>query len=161
MTSSSLEVLASLSFDDAGFIENMCVRGGIEPPFYTAYVQEIQKIIRQNARLEFDAIWREHEISGVPRSILSDTLSRAIVNLQDELQYSSLYDKVELRNKVLHQAFPQLLIEKIGFAVLLRRIEEAYLRALFGSYLASRFIYRYGVAASQFRMYEFISSFEH
>lgn len=160
MTSSSLEVLASLSFDDAGFIENMCVRDGKEPAFYTSYVKEIQNIIRQNARLEFDAIWREHEASGVPRSILSDTLSKAIVDLQDELQYSTLYDKIKLRNTVLHQAFPQLLIEKIGFDVLTKRIEEAYLRALFGSYLASRFIYKYGVAASQFRMYEFISSFE-
>lgn len=138
----------------------MCVKDGKEPVFYTAYVMEIQNVIRQNARLEFDAIWREHQESGVPRSILSDTLSKAIVTLQDELQYSSLYDKSALRNRVLHQAFPKLLIEKIGFVTLLGRIEEAYLRALFGSYLASRFIYKYGVNASQFRMYEFISSFE-
>lgn len=160
VTSSSLEVLASLSFDDAGFIENMCVRDGKEPEFYTAYVKEIQEIIKNNAKMEFEAIWREHEESGTPRSLLSDTLSKAIVNLQDELQYSSLYDKVDLRNRILRQAFPNLLVEKIGFEVLVERIEEAYLRALFGSYLASRFIYKFGIAASQFRMYEFISSFD-
>lgn len=160
VTSSSLEVLASLSFDDEGFVQNMCVRDGKEPDFYTAYVKEIQEIIKHNAQMEFEAIWRESEASGTPRSLLSDTLSKAIVNLQDELQYSSLYAKVELRNRILSQAFPKLLIEKIGFEVLINRIEEAYLRALFGSYLASRFIYKYGVAASQFRMYEFISSFD-
>src|SRR5947199_10411040 len=52
VTSSSLEVLASLSFDDAGFIENMCVgSGGQAPEFYMAYVKEVQDIINRNARL--------------------------------------------------------------------------------------------------------------
>lgn len=160
MTSSSLEVLASLSFDSEEFIEHMCVRDGKEPAFYTAYVKQIQEVIKHNAEMEFEAIWKEHERSNVPRAILSDRLSKAIVDLQKELQHSSLYDKVELRNRVLHQALPNLLIESIGFETLIGRIEPAYLRALFGSYLASRFIYKYGIAASQFAMYEFISSLE-
>merc|ERR1719262_1598718 len=43
VTSSSLEVLASLSFDDQGFIENMCVGAdGTVPEFYKTYVKEVQ-----------------------------------------------------------------------------------------------------------------------
>src|SRR6266511_171640 len=45
VTSSSLEVLAALSFDDEGFIENMCVKeNGSVPPFYEAYVKQVQEI---------------------------------------------------------------------------------------------------------------------
>jgi glutamate dehydrogenase len=51
VTSSSLEVLASLSFDDAGFIEHMCVKDdGTVPEFYQAYVRQVQATIRENAR---------------------------------------------------------------------------------------------------------------
>src|SRR3569833_4632175 len=40
VTSSSLEVLASLSFDDAGFIENMCLNTrGEATEFYKAFVK--------------------------------------------------------------------------------------------------------------------------
>lgn len=159
VTSSSLEVLASLCFDTAGFTEHMCVHDGVESEFYVAYVKEIQDIIKANAQMEFEAIWREHEASGTPRSLLSDHLSQAIVTLQDELQYSSLWSDTAIRNTVLERAFPKLLVRKIGFNVLMERVSEAYLRALFGSYLASRFIYKYGVKPSQFKMYEFISSF--
>jgi len=82
-----LEVLASLSFDDAGFIKNMCVgEDGIAPEFYNQYVKQVQSIIRRNAALEFEAIWREHAETGEPRSILSDKLSVAITKLDEELQ---------------------------------------------------------------------------
>merc|ERR1712137_1277678 len=59
VTSSSLEVLASLAFDDEGFFKNMCISGdGKVPEFYTSYVKEVQEIIKNNARLEFEALWR-------------------------------------------------------------------------------------------------------
>ncbi len=56
VTSSSLEVLASLSFDDQGFIENMCVGADGNPPeFYKNYVKEVQATIKKtpvwNSRL--------------------------------------------------------------------------------------------------------------
>ena len=78
VTSSSLEVLASLSFSDAEFLSRMCVgTDGTTPQFYQDYVKQVQAIIQQNARLEFEAIWREHAETGVARSILSDRLSEA------------------------------------------------------------------------------------
>ncbi|KAF2735428.1 NAD-specific glutamate dehydrogenase [Polyplosphaeria fusca] len=158
VTSSSLEVLASLSFDDAGFIENMCIReDGTAPEFYDQYVKNVQKIIQNNARLEFEAIWREHQTSGQPRSILSDTLSIAITKLDEELQSTELWHNVAFRKSVLSEALPNLLIEKIGFDQLIERVPDNYLRAIFGSYLASRFVYEYGISASQFSFFDFMS----
>ena len=123
VTSSSLEVLASLSFDDAGFIENMCVReDGTAPPFYDAYVKEVQATIKRNAALEFEAIWREHQQTGVARSTLSDTLSIAITKLDEELQKTELWRNVELRRSVLQDALPVLLQDKIGLDLIIERV---------------------------------------
>jgi glutamate dehydrogenase len=124
VTSSSLEVLASLSFDDEGFAQNMCV--GVEgkvPEFYQAYVEEVQEVIKNNARLEFQAIWREHEESGTPRSMLSDALSAKITQLDEELQNTSgLWSNEDLKRTVLKDALPKLLLEKIGLDLIIKRV---------------------------------------
>ena len=123
VTSSSLEVLASLSFDDEGFLENMCVhKDGTIPPFYEAYVKEVQATIKNNAALEFEAIWREHQETKIARSTLSDTLSVAITKLDEELQKSDLWQNVELRRSILEDALPQLLLEKIGLQTIIDRV---------------------------------------
>ena len=155
VTSSSLEVLASLSFDDKGFIENMCVgNDGKAPEFYKAYVKEVQEVIKRNARLEFEAIWREHEQTGIPRSTLSDTLSVAITKLDEELQKSGLWHNEPLRRSVLKDALPNLLLKKIGLDLIIQRVPDNYLRAIFGSYLASRFVYEFGSSPSQFAFFD-------
>jgi glutamate dehydrogenase len=123
VTSSSLEVLASLSFDDAGFIEHMCVKDdGTVPEFYQAYVRQVQATIRENARLEFETLWREGEATGESRSILSDRLSIAITRMDEELQATELWDNVELRRSVLNDALPKLLLDKIGLDSILERV---------------------------------------
>ena len=123
VTSSSLEVLASLSFDDESFLEHMCVHpDGTKPAFYAQYVQQVQGIIQENARLEFEAIWREHEETGVERSILSDKLSIAITKMDEELQGTELWDNVELRKSVLSDALPNLLLKQIGMERILERV---------------------------------------
>ncbi|KAK4217893.1 NAD-specific glutamate dehydrogenase [Rhypophila decipiens] len=158
VTSSSLEVLASLSFDEEGFVEHMCHDSkGNAPEFYKAYVKEVQKKICENARLEFEAIWREHEKTGTPRSILSDQLSQAITTLDEELQHSELWENEKIRRSVLADALPNLLIDKIGLDTIIERVPDAYLRSIFGSYLASRFVYEYGSSPSQFAFYDFMS----
>jgi len=155
VTSSSLEVLASLSFDDAGFIENMCHNTrGEAPEFYKAYVKEVQNTICNNARLEFEAIWRENEATGVPRPILSDKLSVAITTLDEELQQSDLWKNDKIRRSVLQDALPGLLLDKVGLETIMERVPDAYLRAIFGSFLASRFVYEFGSEPSQFAFYD-------
>ncbi|KAH8683331.1 putative NAD-specific glutamate dehydrogenase [Tricladium varicosporioides] len=158
VTSSSLEVLASLSFDDKGFVENMCVGNDGQPPeFYRAYVKEVQEIIKNNARLEFEAIWRENKKTKIPRSTLSDTLSVAITKLDEELQKTDLWKNEKLRRAVLQDALPRLLLEKIGLDLIIERVPNNYLRAIFGSYLASRFVYEFGSSPSQFAFFDFMS----
>lgn len=155
VTSSSLEVLASLSFDDQGFAENMCVGSDGQPPaFYKAYVKDVQEKIKENARLEFEAIWREHKQTKIARSTLSDTLSVAITKLDEELQKTALWKDEKLRRSVLKDALPNLLLEKIGLDLIIERVPDSYLRAIFGSYLASRFVYEFGSSPSQFAFFD-------
>jgi glutamate dehydrogenase len=158
VTSSSLEVLASLSFDDAGFEEHMCVGAdGEAPQFYKDYVRQVQAKIQDNARLEFEAIWRENEATGVSRSILSDKLSVAITSLDEQLQHSDLWADERIRRATLADALPKLLLDKIGLDTIIERVPDSYLRAIFGSYLASRFVYEFGSSPSQFAFFDFMS----
>lgn len=156
VTSSSLEVLASLSFNDEEFVANMCcdARTGEAPQFYKDYVKQVQAKIQENAGLEFEAIWREHEKTGIPRSILSDTLSWAITDLDEELQHSDLWANEKIRHGILRDALPQLLLEKLGLEKIIERVPESYLQAIFGSYLASRFVYEFGAQPSQFAFFD-------
>lgn len=127
VTSSSLEVLAALSFNDEGFIENMCVKeDGSVPPFYEAYVKQVQEIIKKNARLEFEAIWREHAATGEARSMLSDKLSLAITKMDEELQNSGMWENKGFRASVLMRALPSLLLEKIGLETLMQRVRSLW-----------------------------------
>merc|ERR1711881_440034 len=158
VTSSSLEVLAALSLDDQTFVEHMCMKdNGSIPQFYQDYVKQVQNKIKENATLEFEAICREHEITGERRSILSDTLSVAITKMDEELQKSTLWDDVPFRHSVLSEALPTLLLEKIGLKTILDRVPDNYLRAIFGSFLASRFIYKHGINASQVAFFSFMN----
>ena len=123
VTSSSLEVLASLSLDDREFVENMCVGAdGKVPDFYRAYVKEVQEVIKRNAELEFEAIWREHDETDVLRSVLSDRLSVAITKLDEELQNTQLWDNATLRKSILADALPKLLLDKVGLDTILKRV---------------------------------------
>ncbi|KAI8619996.1 Glutamate/Leucine/Phenylalanine/Valine dehydrogenase-domain-containing protein [Chytriomyces sp. MP71] len=156
VTSSSLEVLAALAFNDEEFKEHMTVKDGVVPEFYATYVKSVQEFIEKAARMEFEALWTEGEKTGTPRSILSDTLSLGIVKLNEELQRTTLWDNLPLRRMVLSEAFPKLLIDKLGLDTLLERVPEAYVKAIFGCYLASRFVYKYGSSPSQFSFFEFL-----
>ena len=134
----------------------MCVDAetGEAPAFYKEYVGAVQATIQENARLEFEAIWREHEETGVARCLISDKLSGAITKLDEELQKSELWDDAAIRRGVLVRALPALLQREIGLEKMVERVPDSYLRAIFGSYLASRFVYQYGSSPSQFAFYD-------
>jgi glutamate dehydrogenase len=142
VTSSSLEVLAALAFNDAEFAVHMQVKDGVVPAFYQEYIKNVHEIIERNAELEFECLWREHARTGTPRSVLTDQVSFAIVKLNEELQHNSLWDNIVLRNVVLEEAFPNMLLKELGLEKLMKRVPENYIRAIFGSYLASRFVYQ-------------------
>lgn len=164
VTSSSMEVLAALSLTDEEFSKNMQVTDGMVPKFYAAYIAEVHRVIENNAALEFECLWREHVNNPErPLSCLSDDLSLAILRLNEELQSANiLWDNVALRELVLSEAIPPLLVKQVGgLSVLLDRLPESYVKALFGSYLASRFIYQHGIVPNQFAFFEFMSTYYH
>jgi glutamate dehydrogenase len=157
VTSSSLEVLAALAFNDAEFEEHMCVKEGHPiPEFYSAYVKEVQNIIERNASLEFEALWREHKKTKTAISILSDDVSTAIVQLNEQLQSTGLWNNQALRDRVLCRAFPKLLLDKLGMDTLLKRVPENYVKAIFGATLASQFVYKYGPHPDNFAFFDFM-----
>eukprot|EP00163_Fabomonas_tropica_P003925 TRINITY_DN13481_c0_g4_i1.p1 TRINITY_DN13481_c0_g4~~TRINITY_DN13481_c0_g4_i1.p1 ORF type:complete len:1026 (-),score=365.41 TRINITY_DN13481_c0_g4_i1:176-3253(-) len=156
VTSSSLEVLAALALTDAEFEEHMTVKDGVVPKFRAEYVQEVQNIIENNARMEFECIWKEHERTGISNPVLTDTISLKINDLNSNIITSSLWEKTALREIVFRQFVPKTLMALVPYATLMERVPAAYLRAIFGSYLAGRFVYQFGIQPSDFAFFEFV-----
>jgi len=161
VTSSSLEVLAALSLTDEEFEQHMTVKGEKVPTFYGDYVKEVHRIIEENARLEFQCIWNEHEKSGTPRSPLSDVISNKINELSKSIAESDLWTtNPDLRRRVLYEACPRNLLELLGLEIILKRVPETYARAIFGCYLASRYVYQFGLSANpEFAFFKFLSGY--
>lgn len=142
VTSSSLEVLAGLALNTEEYLDLMIFKDGKPSEFYQSYVKDIQAKISENAAAEFHCIWKEHaRLSGSkPRTVISDELSSTLNNLQAELESSDLFDDVPSRKGVIRKAIPRTLVEKVGLDELLKRLPEPYQRALFSSWVASRFV---------------------
>ena len=138
VTSSSLEVLAALSFDDAGFKEHMAADDdGRFPAFYQEYVKEIIERVESNARNEFEFIWAEHVKTGKRTTELTLELSEAMNDLFDVVLASKLYENKNVRRNVLLEYFPSTLLDMIGYETLCERIPETFLKAAFSKYLAA------------------------
>ena len=132
VTSSSLEVLAALAFDDQEHSQLMCKQpDGTLPQFYQEYVENVQHCIEKNARLEFECLWRESERTQKPKCVLSDDLSFAIIKLREELEHTNLWANEGLRKLVMSKALPSLLLNKLGLDTILKRVPENYLRSYF------------------------------
>lgn len=142
VTSSSLEVLAGLALSTQEYTDLMIFKDGKPSEFYQSYVKDIQRKIVENAANEFSCIWKEHaRFRGAkPRTTISDELSQTLNNLQAELESSDLYDDVPSRHGVMARAIPKTLVDLVGLETLLKRLPEAYQRALFSSWVASHFV---------------------
>ncbi|KAF0685098.1 Aste57867_22972 [Aphanomyces stellatus] len=159
VTSSSLEVLAALSLNDEEFAKHMAVEAGKpKPEFYQKYVAEVQTRIDVNASREFECLWREHQRSKTPYAILTNLLSERITDLSVTIQESSLYEQKALRELILDGGFPKTLQSLLSRDELIKRLPESYLRALFASQLASRFVYTSGLNCPEFAFYEFVQT---
>jgi len=158
VTSSSLEVLAALSMSDEEYKAHMNFPEGKEPPqFYQEYVKEVQQIIEQNARLEFNALWNEGEKSKIPKSILSDQLSNKINELSIAFENSDMWEDGEFKNHIFKLAIPKVLQNMVGLSKVTERIPVNYAKAIFGSYLASRYIYQEGLSTTpEFAFHNFL-----
>lgn len=123
-------------------------------------MKAVQKVIVSNAEAEFELLWALKEATGIPITELSDKLSVTINKLADELANSNELwnDDIEFRNAVLTDSLPPLLLKEIGIKNILSRVPEAYLKALFVTRLASRFVYSRGIDSNPAKFLEFISS---
>jgi glutamate dehydrogenase len=137
----------------------MCVKTGKVPPFRQRYVEEILEIIRENARLEFQVIWEEHERTLTPRSVLTDRISEKINTITDAINMSDLPADEALFKSVIECCCPQVLIEKIGFDRILERVPQSYLKAIFASRLASRYVYKHGLEANEIDFFDFLREY--
>lgn len=161
VTSSSLEVLASLALSDEEYAENLCVKNGKEPDFRQKYVKDVLDIIQKNARMEFELIWKEHQASKTPMAILTDRLSERINRMKDSIHESNLWDNEFLRKQIIEQHCPPTLVNKLGIDTIMERVPDNYLQAILASWLASHFIYRYGLNADEIDFHEFLHDYSY
>jgi glutamate dehydrogenase len=159
VTSSSLEVLASLALTDEEYDALMCVREGRSIEFRTKYVAEIIDFIRDAAHKEFEVIWAENAAKGTPRAILTDVISEKINQIKDAIAASNLYANKALAKKVIAAGVPAVLGEKIGLDKIMKRVPESYLRALFAARIAGAYVYKYGLEANEVDFFDFLKSF--
>lgn len=83
----------------------------------------------------------------------------AINALADDLAASELWNDGVLRRRVLTDAIPAVLVERVGgLDVIEQRVPVAYLQAIFSSSLASQFVYQHGIEANQLSFYTYLTS---
>ncbi len=156
VTSSSLEVLSGLALTDDEYDKLMCVKGGMISPFRKKYIEEIIDIVNQNARDEFEVIWKENARKRIPRAVLTDLVSEKINKIKDAINASDLSDNEPLFRKALECCVPKTLIERVGFDNIMKRVPKVYLKALFAASLAGRYVYRFGLDANEINFYGFL-----
>jgi glutamate dehydrogenase len=159
VTSSSLEVLASLAFSDEEFDQHMCVKNGLIPEFRRRYIEEILEIIRENASLEFEVIWKENKDKRIPRAVLTDLVSDKINQIKDAVNKSDLFSNKALVKKVCVYGCPPALLGLVGHDKLLKRLPAKYMKAVFASRLAGQYVYKHGLDANEINFYEFLKEF--
>lgn len=159
VTSSSLEVLASLALTDAEYEKHLCVFDGKVPDFRNRYVNDVVNTVRENSRLEFEVLWNENKKTKTPLSILTDQLSNRINKVSDSIHDSDLWKDVTLFKAVIENHCPPSLVKLVGIENILQRVPKNYLQAIVSSWLASHFIYEFGLNADEIDFHSFLRRF--
>jgi glutamate dehydrogenase len=159
VTSSSLEVLASLALTDEEYERHLCVLNGKVPEFRNQYVNDVLSVVRDNARMEFEVLWEENKKSKTPLSILTDQLSDRINAVSDSVRNSDLWKDALAVKTVIEKHCPPSLVKLVGIDNILQRVPDNYLQAIVSAWLASHFIYEFGLRADEIDFYSFIRRF--
>jgi glutamate dehydrogenase len=159
VTSSSLEVFASLALNDDEFETHMRDKDGKVPDFMKSYIDEIIKIIKYNARAEFNLLWNEHEKKGIPFTLLTNRVSRRINDITDAIFNSDLPANTKLRENIITEYTPKTLLELIGLESILERVPENYLNAIVASKVATNFVYKYGMESNEIDFFNYLRKF--
>ncbi|CCE63716.1 hypothetical protein TPHA_0F02350 [Tetrapisispora phaffii CBS 4417] len=159
VTSSSLEVLASLSLNEEDFSQQFIGNSDEKSPLYKGYICEVQSRIQDSAEKEFKLLWDLKRKTNKPTAKLSDLISQTINKLNDDLIDSNelWMNDIKLRDYLLFKKIiPSLLTEVAGEADILKNIPVPYLKALLSSYLSSSFVYKFGVEVDIGNFLEYI-----
>jgi glutamate dehydrogenase len=157
VTSSSFEVFASLALSDDEYEEHMEVRNGKVSDFRKRYIAEIVRTIRENARLEFDVLWREHEKKGIPFTQLTNLVSSKINTITDAVRGSELPKMSKIREKVISAYTPKPLLELVGLDKVLERVPPNYLEAVVATKIATDFVYGHGLDPNEVDFFNYIN----
>lgn len=159
VTSSSLEVFASLALSDDEFDAHMRVKEGDVPEFMKSYVDEVINNINHNARTEFELLWSENEQKGIPFTHLTNMVSRKINDITDAIFNSDLAESNKLKEKVVEEYAPKPLLDLIGLDNILKRMPENYLNAIVATKLATSFVYTYGLDGNEIDFHNFLKNY--
>jgi len=160
VTSSSLEVLGSLALTDEEYVKHLCEKNGKTPEFRKNYVNEVLDILRENAWLEFEVLWNENKANKTPFTILTDQLSDKINKMADSIHKSDLWKNEAILRAVIERHCPPSLVNMVGVGAIIERVPGNYLQAIVASWLASHFIYQYGLNADELDFYGYLKQFE-
>ena len=161
VTSSSLEVFASLALSDDEFDAHMRVKDGKVPEVMEAYVDEVIKTVRYNARTEFELLWRENNQKGIPFTHLTNIVSSKINDITDAIFNSDLHANTKLREKVVEEYTPKPLLDLVGLENILQRVPDNYLNAIVATKLATSFVYTYGLDSNEIDFYNYLKNYTH
>jgi len=163
VTSSSLEVFSGLALNDEDHSKLMTydpAAGETPSAFYMDYVQQILEIINENATLEFHAIWKANQESGISKVEATRQLSLEITEMQDIMSQNvgdmSAKEKDDLLQNVLPRALPRLMVEHLTVDGIIQALPENYLWAVVGAWIGSRYIYNHGIGASKVSFFFFM-----
>ena len=159
VTSSSLEVFASLALSDEEFEKHFRVKNGTVPDFMRKYVGEIIQTVKDNARKEFELLWSENAKKGLPFTHLTNIVSRKINDLTDSIFNSSLPANLQLKNRLIEDYAPNSLLELIGLESILARVPDNYLNAIVATRLATGFVYSHGLDGNEIDFYTYLQKF--
>jgi glutamate dehydrogenase len=144
--SSSMEVLTGLALTDEQHAANMRVGDISSPPaFYARMKVGMIKRIEENARREFEALWRERS-AGATNTETTDALSLQIFRLKGLLMSRSetLLGDPTLFRYLIKSYVPAPILELVTIDDVLRRVPKNYLLAIAATTVASQFAYRVG-----------------
>ncbi|KPA75099.1 putative mitochondrial glutamate dehydrogenase (GDH) [Leptomonas pyrrhocoris] len=159
VTSSSLEVFAGLCLSDEEHAKYMSAKSETDAPeFYKKYVQEILDRVEENAKLEFEAIWREGEKNPQqPKTLIADALSSKNVQIRANMLSSDIFQSKDLVRYVMGEYAPKTLKEVVPVDVMLQRVPENYQHAICAMWLASRYVYQTGIDSNEFDFFRYMT----
>jgi glutamate dehydrogenase len=158
VTSSSLEVYASLVLSDEEFQKHMVVNNDHVPQFRKAYIAEIISTIKRNVRSEFNLLWEEHTKTGTPYTIITNQMSERINSITDNVYPSELHKNKNVRDRIISEYTPRSLLKLVGLENIKKRVPEIYLSAIVATKIATNFIYSCGLGANEVDFFNYLDS---